>query len=205
MPKQPKDPKQPVVTSTVRRHRLAEFIDLFGSVMVQKCSACRKHNRVCKVHVSSGKCSACQFKNQRCDVRVTQSEFARLASEKEKLRKQIQEAQDAQDAAVKAHEKALEELRVARAREGRLRLQMDLIDRRADDAIAVENREIEEMERVEQVMEFAPIAEDELGLHLSPSTWGAFEGLPLDYWDAPAPAFLGEPVDGTAPAAGGSS
>jgi hypothetical protein len=41
--------------------------------------------------------------------------------EKEKLRKQIKELQDAQDAAVKAYKKVLEDLRIARSREERLR------------------------------------------------------------------------------------
>jgi hypothetical protein len=190
MPKQPKRPKSistDTDNSTVRRRALADFIDLFGTVMVQKCSSCRKHDRVCKVHVRSGKCSACHYKNQSCDVRVTQSEFARLASEKRELQTKIKETIEAQNAAVKAHEKALEELRVARAREERLRKQMDLIDRRADDAIAVESREIEEMEQAEGsvVMTFGDVPEDGFNLHLSPSTWGAFEGFPLETWEAP--------------------
>ena len=190
MPKETKRSK-PLPTdtenSTVRRHNLAEFIELFGTVMVQKCSSCRKHNRVCKVHVRSGKCSACHFKNQSCDVRVTQTEFARLAAEKRKLQTQIKETIEAQDAAVKAHEKALEDLRVARSREERLRKQMDLLDRRADDAIAVETREIEEMEQAEGsgVLSLENASEEGFNLHLSPSTWGAFEGFPLEAWEAP--------------------
>jgi hypothetical protein len=54
-------------------------------------------------------------------VRVIELEFYRLAKEKEKLRRQIQELRDAQEVAFKAYEKALEDLRVARAREERLR------------------------------------------------------------------------------------
>jgi galactokinase len=198
MPKQPKDPKQQFAPSTLRRHRLAEITELFGSAMVQKCSSCVKHKRVCKVHVSTGKCSACYFKNQRCDIRVTQSEFTRLAAEKEKLRRQIKESREAQDAALKAHEKALEDLRVARSREERLRQQMDLIDRRADDAIAVEAREIEEMEQAEgsETITFGEVPEDGFNLHLSPSTWGAFEGYPLEFWEVPS---------GATPVSGGGS
>jgi hypothetical protein len=120
MPKEPKRAKpksSDTKTSTVRCHALAEFIDLFGTVMVQKCSSCRKHNCIYKVHVRSRKCSAYYFKNQSCDVRVTQSEFARLAAEKIKLQTQIKETIDAQNAAVKAYEKALENLRVAQSKE----------------------------------------------------------------------------------------
>jgi hypothetical protein len=54
-------------------------------------------------------------------VRVTKSEFKRLAVEKEKLRAHIKESCKAQNAAMKALEKALEDLRVARAHEERLR------------------------------------------------------------------------------------
>jgi hypothetical protein len=177
-------PKQKPLTSTDRRHRLCDFIDSFGEAMVQKCSACVHNKRVCKVHVRSGKCSECLRRGQQCNVRVTESEFKRLAAEKEKLRAKIKESRIAQDAAMKAHEEALVELRTQRAREERLRLQMDLLDRRAEDAIAVESREIEELEREEagETMEFSGVSEG-LALNLSPSTWSAFEGLPFDYWE----------------------
>ena len=184
-------PKQQPPSSTVRRSNLADFVDSFGTVMVQKCEACVKNRRVCKVHVRSGKCSECLRRNQRCNVRVTESEFKRLASEKEKLEARIKESREAQDAAIRLHEQALEELRTHRAREQRLRLQMDLLERRAEEAIAVESRELEELERGE-VMEFP---ESGPSLALSPSTWGAFEGLPLDYW---------EPLDVSLLVAGGT-
>lgn len=67
-----------------------------------------------------------------------------------KLKKQIQESRDKQEEAFRAHEKALEEMRVTRAKEERLRQQMDLLDRRADEALAVEEREIQELEETEQ-------------------------------------------------------
>jgi len=142
--------------------------------MVKKCSTCDKHGRVCKVHVRSGKCSECLRRGQRCDVKVTQSEFKRLAEEKNKLRKRIQEARDEQEAAMRIHEKALEDLKVARAREERLRQQMDLVDRRAEEAIAVEERSIEEQEAAEAAegSELLPsdITTEGLALNLSPGT-----------------------------------
>jgi hypothetical protein len=66
-------------------------------------------------------------------------EFSRLAAEKKKLQEQIKESQLAQDTTVKAHKQALEDLQVARARKGQLRQQIDLINHRADDAIAIES------------------------------------------------------------------
>jgi hypothetical protein len=103
-------PKYPQPSSTIRRQRLCEFIESFGETMVKKCSTCVKHNRVCKVHIRSGKCSECLRCGQRCDVRVTKSEFKRLAAEKEKLRARIKESHKVQNTAIKASEKALEDL-----------------------------------------------------------------------------------------------
>jgi hypothetical protein len=65
------------------------------------------------------------------------------------LRKQIKELRDAQDTAVKAYKKALEDLYIARSQEERLRQQIDLINCRANKAIAVESQEIKELEQVE--------------------------------------------------------
>lgn len=191
-------PQHQLPASTRRRYRLYQFVESFGETMVTKCKTCTKHNRVCRVHVRSGKCSECLKRGQRCDVKVTQSEFQRLSGEKERLQRRIKESREAQDEAMKAHEKALEDLRVARAREERLRQQMDLLDRRAEEAISVEEQNIAELEAEEagEVMEFP---DPSPGLVLSPSTWGAIEGFPLEWWDPSAG------VDGTAAVAGGSS
>jgi hypothetical protein len=79
-------------------------------------------------------------------VRVTQSEFARLAAEKIKLQTQIKETIDAQNTAVKAYKKALEDLRIAQSKEEQLRKQMDLVNCYTKDAIAVKSCEIKEIE-----------------------------------------------------------
>ncbi|KAK0950016.1 hypothetical protein LTS01_025691, partial [Friedmanniomyces endolithicus] len=85
-------------------------------------------------------------------------------------------------------EKAIEELRIARAREERLRQQMDLIDPRASEAIAVESRAVDELEEEEQMAESALLSSDPtaagFGLQLSPSTWGAIDGLDDAYWSS---------------------
>jgi hypothetical protein len=166
-------------SSTTRRLNLADFIDVFGDTMVQKCNNCAKHNLVCKVHLRSGKCNHCNRKNIKCDVKVTQSEFHRLTQEKQKLRRQIDEALSAQA-------EALEMLRTARAREERLRQQMDLTDQRAAEAIAVESRALEELESEEGQETLVPDTSAEgLALQLSPSTWGALEDVPPGFWEHP--------------------
>jgi hypothetical protein len=163
--------------STTRRLELADFLDNFGDIMVQKCSSYVKHNRVCKVHLRSRKCNHCNRQNQRCDVKVTQSEFRRLTEEKQKLKRQIDEALSAQA-------DALEALRTARAREERLRQQMDLTDRRAAEAIAVESRALKELD-AQEGEETLPLdtPSEGLALQLSPSTWGALEDVPDGFWE----------------------
>jgi hypothetical protein len=168
---------RPIRNSTIRRLELADFIDVFGDTMVKKCANCAEHGRVCKIHLRSGKCNHCNRMNLRCDVKVTQSEFRRLTEEKQKLKRQIDEALSAQA-------DALEALRTARAREERLRQQMDLTDRRAAEAIAVESRALEELEAAEGQETLVPDTSLEgLALQLSPSTWGVMEDVPDGFWE----------------------
>lgn len=101
------------------------------------------------------------------------------------MRKRIQESRVEQEAAKKIHEKALEDFKIARAREERLRQQMDLIDRRAEEAIAVEERSIEEQEAEEAAEILPEVQTSGLALSLSPTTWGALEGFGDDYWELP--------------------
>jgi len=178
--------------STIRRHNLTKLIDQFGEEMVQKCSTCVRHNRVCRVHVKSGRCGECNRRNQRCDVRVTQSEFRRLISEKEKLRKGIDEA-------LASQEKLLESLRTARAKEQRLRQQMDLLDSKAAEAIAVEERSIQELEQEEaQEISFPEDPSLLSGPQLGTGTWSALEGVPESFWDD----LLNDPGDNGVAASG---
>jgi hypothetical protein len=125
---------------------------------------------VCKVHIQLGKCSECLRCSQRYNIRVTKSEFKRLATEKLRLQGRIKETRKAQDITIKAHKKALEDLRVARAREERLQLQLNMLDRRAEEAIAVEERSIKEQEREESAVLNLEGSSKGLALHLSPST-----------------------------------
>lgn len=163
-------------SSTERRKTLADYIDSFGDTMVQACSQCSKNKRVCRVHLRSGKCSECLRRGSRCDIKVTRSEFDRLRASKEKLRAQLQEVFEAQ-------EKAREALRVAQSKELRLRQQMELIDKKADEAIAVESRALDELDSGgpslvtsgDETFDFAEVPLDS-GLHFSLPTWQAIEG-----------------------------
>ncbi|KAL5370691.1 hypothetical protein PMIN02_013091 [Paraphaeosphaeria minitans] len=141
--------------------------------MVSKCSFCKSHSRVCKVHVSSGKCSECWKQGSKCDVAVTRNEFSRLVTEKKKLEAQISEARKEQDAAFEA-------MRIARAKEDRLSKQLAQNEKRAGEVIAVESAALAELELEEDPARPAwPAGPAEL----STSIWSAMDDLPSEFWD----------------------
>lgn len=67
---------------------------------------------------------------------------------------------------------------------------MDLVDRRAEEAIAVEERSIEEQEAAEaaESLELLPndIVTEGLSLNLSPGTWSTLEGYSDEFWEFPS-------------------
>ncbi|KAF9730186.1 hypothetical protein PMIN01_12119 [Paraphaeosphaeria minitans] len=157
--------------STKRRRDLIFTIENYGAIMVSKCSFCKAHSRVCKVHISSGKCSECWKQGSKCDVAVTRNEFSRLVSEKKKLEAQMLEARKEQDAAFEA-------LRVARAKEERLSKQLAQNEKRAGEVIAVESAALMELEE-DPVQPAWPAGPAEL----STSVWSAMNDLPPEFWD----------------------
>ena len=84
--------KHSILTSTVRRRLLADFINFENSKIMKFCSTCRRHSKVCKVHFRSESCSECFRRNQRCDVRVIENEWKKFKIEKFKLRQEIRDA-----------------------------------------------------------------------------------------------------------------
>jgi hypothetical protein len=63
-------------------------------------------------------------------------------------------------------------LRVIQSKEEQLRKQIDLVNYRAKDAIAVKSREIKEIEQAEgsKVLLFSPVSNKGFNLHLLPNT-----------------------------------
>ena len=156
---------------TKRRHDLIFTIENYGVIMVSKCSFCRSHARVCKVHISSGKCSECWKQGSKCDVAVTRNEFSRLVTEKKKLEAQLDEARKEQDAAFEA-------MRAARAKEDRLKKQLSQNEKRAGEVIAVESAALAELDE-DPVQPAWPAGPAEL----RPSIWSVMDDLPSDFWE----------------------
>ena len=178
-------------SSTTRRKKLALFIEDFGETeMVRPCSRCRKERIPCRVHVRSGKCAACHNSNSfNCDVRVTESEFDRLRREHLELREKIEAARVEAVAAQERASRAQEEAGAALSKEMRLRKQMDRLEGREAEAIAVKDRALEELQATELaeldwVLEPNPPS-DHPELALQPLTWTLYEGLLDEFWEIP--------------------
>ena len=136
--------KHSILTSTVRRRLLADFINSENSKMMKSCSICRRHSRMCKVHLRFENCNECLRRNQRCDVRVIENEWKKFKTEKFKFRQRIRDALVAQEEARKAENKTVFERRVTLIKEMRLRQQMNLLKERIDETIALKEAQIVE-------------------------------------------------------------
>jgi len=167
-------------SSTDRRRTLVELIDFFGEDMPTKCAPCREAGRVCRVHVRSGRCGGCNASNNaRCDIRITASEFRRLSKERSSLRDKLvlhkEELESARLALNAAHERYM----TALAKQTRLLASLEQNERRADEAVAVEERGLREQESEElDLPSFDPFPWDDR-LLLSPSQWEKFLHLPV--------------------------
>lgn len=157
--------RKPKASSTARRKDLGEFINLFGDIMPKACSNCRVSGKECRVHVRSGRCGACHLSGAVCDVRVTRSEWERLKSERQRILREIELSRKAQEEAFQ--------------KELRLRREMVELERQAEEAIAVEEANIEVQER-QEFLETTNLPTDPLAL--SPHTWSASDGLADQFW-----------------------
>jgi len=156
-------------SSTERRHILGREIESCGDIMPRKCNHCRLEKRVCKVHIKSGRCGQCNLHNHKdCDVRITEAEWNRLKKERVRLLDEIERARDATSQAL--------------AKERRLMKQLELLDTRSGEAVAVQENQAQEAE-LEEFLAELPQEDSSLALH--PDTWSAMEGLSDEFWQAP--------------------
>ena len=165
MPKAPKSSKVNIKdSSTVRRLALADFIDSFGDVMPVACRNCRESGLVCRVHIRSGRCNECNRSNSKtCNIRISENEWSTIKEEKDRLQARLLEIER-------------EKLEIQQA----LKENAD----RASEAIAVEEADIQRLERQE-----AGVAPSD-GVALSPFTWSALSGFDDGVWEADPPAYL---------------
>lgn len=127
------------LTRKERRERQALFIENEGREMPSPCSSCRDARSVegrervrCVVDVRFGCCSECVRKGySACDVTVTWTEWERLRSQRRKLKRQLDEAE--------------EKVTEAMSRVHRLRKQLRVAEEREEEAISKEFKELQAM------------------------------------------------------------
>ena len=170
--------KHSIFTSTIRRRLLADFIDSEDSKMMKFCSTCRRHSRVCKMHLRSESCSECLRRNQRCDVRVIENEWKKLKTEKFKLRQEIRDALAAQEETRKTENKTASDRRVTLIKKMRLRQQMNLLKKKVDEVISLKKAQIAEKS---SIMNF-DFKNSTSSLHLDSLIWNAFDDLFEFFW-----------------------
>ena len=175
--------------STGRRLRLADEIESLGRKSMRRCSNCKRHNRVCRVHLKSGSCGCCLQRNQRCDVQVSEAEWLRMRNERKRLREQIKDTVHAQEQTRKELDLMRERQLAEFAREQRLRRQLDLLEEQEDEAVAAEYNAVGQVDVQEQEFLQTPIETPTTassGVQLGPPTWNAMDGgfdMAYEFWD----------------------
>ena len=102
----------------------------------------------CKIDLRSGRCSYYSRWNRKCSLIVTRHEWDRIKRERQKLSRQIADAN-----------RALEELLRKRVE---LRRQWDTLEEEAGEAVIQEQENIEELERLEAATRIEPEVELDL-------------------------------------------
>jgi hypothetical protein len=85
------------------------------------------------------------------------------------------------------------------AKEQRLLKQLDLIEKRGEKAVSIEEARVTELEALDELERGGASLEmsafDDNGLLMSPFTWSASAGLPDDFWSSDPLALLGESAE----------
>ena len=113
------------LTRRERRERQAILIETEGREMPSPCTACREAKSSvgrprprCVVDVRFGCCSQCVRKGySSCDVSVTWTEWERLRSQRRKLKRQLDEAEEKVTEAMTRVHRLRKQLRIAEDRE----------------------------------------------------------------------------------------
>ena len=133
-----------ILTNTICCRLLTDFINSEDNKMMKFCSTCCRYSRICKVHFRFENCNECFRRNQRYNVRVIENEWKKFKIEKFKLRQEIRDALAIQKKACKTKDKTAFERCVILINKMRLRQQMNLLEKRVDEIIALKKAQIVE-------------------------------------------------------------
>lgn len=144
MPKSSRD-----LTWRERNEKLASNIAADGFIMPTRCYHCTKANKECKVDLRSGRCSECALNAQSCNLQITRIEYERIRKEQLNVAKELDEAEEEEDAIT---EKLLAHRRKIRC----LRKQLRMKESKEQKAQDKEEASIAEAAQLEQELASDP-------------------------------------------------
>ena len=151
-------------SSTRRKALLSKFSN--SSISMHPCGYCSSKSIPCKVSDASEYCEECVRLGRSCDLIITAADWARLDRAKEKLRKQLEEAE--------------EQISAASMARLRLRKQLGLVKKREREMFSRELRNIESLEEDERAAGLLPEVRpriDDPGVTLYSDNWLSDEML----------------------------
>ena len=131
----------PSKSSTARRKRLADKIDLLGFPAMAPCPQCVSSGAKCWIQKNSARCSSCNRKNIVCDGNFSEAEFDSLEAQKTKLKVQRVEARSRLTKLAWA-------LLAAQKEQDKLDTQLDKIHRRQEQMVELEAKALDELDGI---------------------------------------------------------
>ena len=144
--------------STVRRRELAQRL---SEVAMRPCNNCRRLGKTCLVGVESDRCAECVAQARKCDLAPSPGEWDRIEKERKRVFAQVSETM---------------------AKASRLQKQLESLEKRKQELVERELRNIEELERDEHAA--APDPNDLLfnvssDSFVVPEDFGGFDWSPF--------------------------
>lgn len=134
-------------TQKARRKNLSSQIAHDGFAMPTKCYHCEKSHSECKFDLRTSRCSECARLGQSCNFQVTRIEYEKIVKQREKIARELEEAEDAEEVLNQQRVILDQKLAEHRARTRRLRKQLRLKEVKEAEA---QNREFESIAADEQ-------------------------------------------------------
>jgi hypothetical protein len=179
--------------AAIDRRNLANEVIATGFEAMPCCTPCRnakpkkgeKEKPKCIVGPRSGRCSQCIIKgiHKKCDVKLSAPEWTKFRDTRERLRKEIEDADEDEIKLLMEQQEILRKLSAHKAKKIRLKKQLRLAENRTESAVAKELEDLEAAEAVEE--EFLPLESESGGVELSE------EAGPSDIWNLTPSDWIG--------------
>jgi hypothetical protein len=140
----------PPSRQTRQRVELSKLVNSIG-VLMSPCDRCKRSGLECRRSDLSSKCGNCIRRGYSCDdFGPSPAEIRKVTVENERLKKEMLEAELAEEIAYEAQQAAQEAQRLARARRKRLEKLQAFLEKRAGEMIRRGLENIEDLEKLEE-------------------------------------------------------